>query len=285
VPTRDLVKSIAVPQSKSPKMKKMAEGVTVYAIGTGHVTGTGHQFSEAEVVAALKERLPAILWDEAGKADIGDALAGVASTHFESDRIAEALGRDREVEDWQVGEAIAEAYLIDHHDCEFPWPSSRDVRNPNASPTGADLVGFQKHDETLRFAFGEVKTSGEKKYPPHAVFGRSGLQKQLEQLRDSKQVKDHLVLRYLALRAQKSAWYDKFVTATKRYLANDTDVSLFGVMVRDVEPHKDDLSGRTSALSKACPKSTTIGLRAFYLPDKSISTLATQASSHRKKKP
>ena len=61
---------------------------------------------------------------------------------FASDNLRSALSAKHPVFDWQVGEAMAEAYLVDHRQCEFPWPSGRDLRNPEASPAGADLVGF-----------------------------------------------------------------------------------------------------------------------------------------------
>jgi hypothetical protein len=73
-------------------------------------------------------------------------------------------------EEWRVGEALAEAYLVAHRTCKFPWPDGRDARKAGSSLPGADLVGFQQHGGTDRFAFGEVKTSGEIRYPPGAMY-------------------------------------------------------------------------------------------------------------------
>jgi hypothetical protein len=110
----------------------------------------------------------------------------------------EALGQilrsDRAVEAWRVGEAIAESYLVEHRHCEFRWPGGRDLKNPESSPAGTDLVGFQTDAATsVRFSFGEVKTSNHAEYPPSLMYGRHGLKQQLEGLRDSHAVKDVLV--------------------------------------------------------------------------------------------
>ena len=148
------------------------------------------------------------------------------------------------------------------------------MRNPNASPAGADLVGFHKQGATRRFAFGEVKTSEEEKWPPQVVIGRHGLAKQLEVLRDSDQTKHHLVIKYLGHRAKNSSWEIGYKESVVRYFKDSSDVSLFGFLIRDVAPNSADLLSRAKALAKGCPKETSIELSAVYLPPKSICSLA-----------
>lgn len=65
------------------------------------------------------------------------------------------------------------------------------------------MVGFQSNGTDDFFAFGEVKTSTENKYPPGATHGRTGLKQQLEDLKDDVKIKDDLVLhlRYRAITA------------------------------------------------------------------------------------
>jgi hypothetical protein len=147
------------------------------------------------------------------------------------------------------------------------------LRNPNASPAGADLVGFQKHGRSQRFAFGEVKTSEEEKWPPQVVTSRHGLAKQLEELRDSEHTKHHLVLIYLGHRAPKSSWETSYREAVTRYLQDVSDISLFGFLIRDVTPKADDLHSRAKTMAKGCPTGTSIDLHAIYLPSKSIRSL------------
>lgn len=266
-------------QAESGMTAKIPSGKRVYATGGPPVEAEGLAFSEADLDIALTQRLPPILSDAIGTRLIQELIGGVINTAFASDRLQSALNTPRTMYDWQVGEAMAEAYLIDHRQCEFPWPSGRDLRNPEASPAGADLVGFQTINGGVRFAFGEVKTSTEDKWPPQVVTGRHGLSKQLEILRDSIAVKDHLAFVYLAHRAARASWKSRYRQAIIRYLAKDSDVSLFGFLVRDVGPKPKDLSSRTALLSKNCPPDTTIELRALYLPAGSIPSLAAMAKA------
>ncbi len=256
-------------------MAKIAQGKKVYAHATPPVIAEGRLFTAAELLVALSDRIPPLIWDEAGAAEIQALLAGVATTDFDGAKLQVALGGRREPEDWQVGEAMAEAYLTDHRNCHFPWPSSRDLRNPAASPAGADLVGFHAHKGSPRFAFGEVKTSTEKRWPPQVVTSRHGLAKQLEELRDSSEIKTHLGIRYMGGRANGSSWIPAYKSAASRYLGNPGDISLFGVLVRDVEHKEEDIKSRATQLAAECPKDTGIELIAMYLPAGEIPNLAS----------
>ena len=164
-----------------------------------------------------------------------------------------------------MGEAIAETWLTDHRDCRFPWPDGRDERKRGSSLPGADLVGLHADAQGDCLAFGEVKTSSEDRYPPGAMYGRTGLKQQLEDLRDSTSIRDDL-FKYLGYRAKGAVWLQSFRRAGKRYLVNKSDVRLFGFLVRDVSPHKDDVRVRVESLGKGCPDGTRIELIALYLP-------------------
>lgn len=257
---------------------KIAAGKKVYDVTHTRAKAQGRSFTAAELNDALTNRLPALLRDEEGRKQIEASLQAVASTQFQVDRLQTALNQTTNLQDWQVGEAMADAYLTDHRDCQFPWPSGRDLRNPLASPAGADLVGFQKHAGSTRFAFGEVKTSQEEKWPPQVVTSRHGLLNQLEELRDSSNVKNHLALIYLGYRALGASWHLTWKTASSRYLKSDTDIALFGVLVRDVTPKSTDLKDRVSRLDTGCPKDTQIELMAFYLPTGSIKNIGHRDS-------
>lgn len=141
-------------------------------------------------------------------------------------------------------------------------------------------MGFNNDGEVDRFAFGEVKTSAEKAYPPGAAYGRHGLKQQMEDLRDRREVRDDLV-KYLAHRAVSSSWKDRFRSAAGTYLRNSCDVRIYGVLVRDVTPHEDDLRARVNHLEQDCPASMGIELVALYLPEGSISTLGAQVRALR----
>jgi hypothetical protein len=232
----------------------------------------GRSWNAEELGAAINGQVSALVFDDQGKADIQELLSGIAETSFEHEQLAQALTAPEDIEDWRVGEAIAEAYLTEHRDCLFPW----DERKSGSSLPGADLVGVREDEQGDRFVFGEVKTSGEAKYPPGAVYGRTGLKQQLEDLRDKVGIRNDL-FKYLGHRAKNATWRDRFKTASKRYLNNTSDIQLFGVLVRDVEPNVDDVRVRVEKLGNGCPAGTQIELLALYLPTGVIGTLAAQA--------
>ena len=243
----------------------VASGEAVYSAGDPPSTGFGLMWSGEELDAALHGPVAAVLFDDEGRADIEEILRGIVDTAFEQDGLRRVLAEPERIEDWRVGEAIAETWLIDHRDCRFPWPDGRDERKRGSSLPGADLVGLHADAQGDCLAFGEVKTSSEARYPPGTMYGPTGLKQQLEDLRDSTSIRDDL-FKYLGYRAKGAAWLQRFRRAGKRYLVNKSDVRLFGFLVRDVSPHKDDVRVRVESLGKGCPDGTRIELIALYLP-------------------
>jgi len=230
-------------------------GTEVYNVDVGRLVARGATMTDPELETALGTDVAAILRDDAGRVDIATTLAAVADTAFANEGLRRVLAVTSEPEGWRVGEALAESFLVEHRSCEFPWPTGRDLRNPNASPAGTDLVGFQKTNagtENYRLAFGEVKTSYDSSVPPSVVTGRHGLIAQLEELRDSTVLKDNL-LRYLAIHAPNQPWTPRFHSAARCYLNKSTDISLFGILVRDTVPDSRDLSARADRLANGCP--------------------------------
>ena len=253
-------------------------GTIAYTVGTPPVVGKGLSWSVQETEAAVKGPVAAVVHDDAGTEAINTLLSGLPETGFTTTNVNAALAQSDPVENWRVGEAVAECYLTHHRDCHFPWPDGRDIRKRRSSLPGADLVGFHKDGAKSRFAFGEVKTSSDAAYPPGACYGHTGLKKQLEDLRDNSVIRDDLV-RYLGHRAVTGpAWKNQFKDAATLYFANKTDVRVFGMMVRDVPPHKDDVRVRVTALAKDCPAKMGIELLALYLPANSIKNLGNLAA-------
>jgi hypothetical protein len=231
--------------------------------------------------AALEGPVIEIVFDFKSKADFRSLLESVPNTEFDSAEVKRILEDVRKPENWRVGEAIAESYLVHHRDCTFPWPDGRDERKSGSSLPGADLVGFEHDGGTDRFVFGEVKTSSDHAYPPGAMYGRTGLKQQLEDLRDNVRLRDDLVM-YLFHRAKNASWKSRFICAYTRYNSNNKDVKLFGLLVRDVQPHKDDLNIRVIKLIKGCLSPMAIELLAIYLPVDSIEKLSDRIITMRK---
>lgn len=259
----------------------LAVGTVEYTLGKPPVTSCGLSWSADELDAALTEPVAAVVFDDAGRADLAALLSGLPDTEFDQTAVRGVLSVTNAPEDWRVGEALAESYLVHHRNCRFPWPDGRDERKSGSSLPGADLVGFQNDGGVDRFAFGEVKTSSEKKYPPGAMRGRMGLKQQIEDLRDKPALCNNLV-KYLGHRATNASWQALFRQAASRYLKDSNDVRVFGVMVRDVAPHQDDLRVRVDKLGNAYPPNMVMELMAVYLPGGSISMLSAKVMQFRK---
>jgi hypothetical protein len=251
----------------------LASGKVEYSLGCPPVTGRGISWSAEELDTALAGPVAQVVFDDAGGADLAVLLSGLPDTAFDPTAIRGVFSRTNAPKDWRVGEALAESYLVHHRCCHFPWPVARDERKTGSSLPGADLVGFQNDGVADRFAFGEVKTSSENRYPPGAMHGQKGLKRQIEGLRDKPAFRDDLV-KYLGHRARNEPWHAKYRRAVIRYLRDSNDVCVFGVLVRDVAPHQDDLRVRVRKLGDVCPPNMVMELLAVYLPDGSISTLS-----------
>lgn len=253
-------------------------GASVYLHEMPPCTGRGVIWTTGELKSALSERVSDLVFDEEGKADIAGILGALAETDFAMEGLREVLADPDSVEDWRVGEAIAEAYLTDHRACFFPWPDGRDERKSGSSLPGADLVGFHHDQGGVCLAFGEVKTSSEAQYPPGTMYGRTGLKKQLEDLRDETSIRDDL-LKYLCHRAKTASWRNFFENASRRYLCDKSDVHLFGVMIRDVTPKVDDVRVRVEKLAQECPGLTKIEVLALYLPHGAVEGIGGSVTS------
>jgi len=258
----------------------LAVGNLQYSLGRAPVTGEGRLLSAADLDAALDGPVRDAVLDSAGEQGFTNFLEGFSETEFDQTGLERVFSAQGEPESWRVGEGVAEVYLSDHYSCHFPWPDSRDERRSGSSLPGADLVGVCSHAASDRFAFGEVKTSQDRNYPPGVVYGRGGLKQQIEDLKQDVSVRDDLV-RYLAHRAPRTPWAARFVAAFVRYCADSTDVSVFGVLVRDVVPDQDDLRARVTGLASNCPGRMTLSLLALYIPAGSIQGLGQRVADNR----
>jgi hypothetical protein len=255
-------------------LKKIGE--EIYNVDQNVVTARGFQINTLSLNTALQGPIKSIIGDHHGKENIRQMLAEIANTGFENEILEEILEQPSNIPDWRIGEAIAEHFIAAQHSCEFPWPTERDLKNPGASPAGADLVGFQcidGCDKSFRFAFGEVKTSQENRWPPGVSHKSGGLQDQIIALRDSSKVKNGLML-YMAHRANNAPWFPMFKSAMEKFLGSKgRDIAIFGILVRDVEPKEADLSKHAINSLKKKPIETLIAFNALYLPSGVISQL------------
>lgn len=208
-----------------------------------------------QCVTEVKKRC----FDAQGQDDFNDFVSSISDTGFNS-----VTMNNLQITSWQTGEGLAESYLINHFSCSFPWTSNRDFKNLKSSLTGADLVGFYDN----KFAFGEVKTSSENRHPPQVTSkAQYGLNTQLNKLCSDKNLQSTLI-QYLFHRLKGDQRYEN---ALKKYLQNNNDFNIFGVLVRDTEPNIADWNYLQNNL-----KSHNIGsifLIALYLPEDGINQL------------
>lgn len=205
--------------------------------------------------------------DEEGNRDFETHLRGIAITGFARESLSEVLMYEiLEDRTWAIGEAFAEAYLEREFCVKWPWNMLRDVRVPNASLPGADLVGFEIKDDVTRLVFGEVKTSSDENNPPNVMYGRSGMTHQIDNLAHDLGIVNKL-LKWLWFRCKGAEHEESFNAALSLFLeSGNKAVALFGVLIRDTGPNELDLRTRGQSLAEALQTPTTCHLVAIYLP-------------------
>jgi hypothetical protein len=260
-------------------------GQISFQINDKNLSVVGLKLAHDDLVIVVQTYASPILFDTAGLVDIRQVLNEVVETDFERSNLEIALSEARRPHSWEVGEAIAECCATHHTRCIFPWPLRRDQRNPFANQPGSDLVGFQETDDVdrpHRFAFGEVKTSRQQKFPPGVIYGRNGLTQQLKRLCNVP-ARKYQLMKYLAFRAKGSIWWPAYTSASRRLLARAEadDVALFGILIRDVVPDERDFASVASELKSRCPAETHVALRGIYLPEAAIPGLAKLAIEDR----
>lgn len=207
------------------------------------------------------------LHDEPGTEEFNTYLRGLASTGFAEESLNQVLAAIvPEERDWAVGESMAEAYLNREHEVTWPWNMERDKRTPKASLPGADLIGFKADGTEIRLVLGEVKTSSDIDAPPNVMNGRSGMAHQLDRLANDLSL-IHRLLRWLLPRCKGTEHETSFRTALTGLLnSGNKAISLFGVLIRDIQPNQLDLTSRGRSLAGNLETPTTCKLIAIYLP-------------------
>lgn len=245
-----------------------------YDASSSSIPAVGLSLSDSDMDVASPQ-IQALLTDALGVAEVKAAMTDATTTDFAKQRLEKILTEERSPEEWRVGEALAEHHLVEDESCYFPWPSGRDQRNPGSSGGGVDLVGFHSEGEDHRLAFAEVKTSSHNQWPPSIMTGRHGLERQLEGLRDDDD-RRNFAIKYLAIHAISKDWFPVFQSAWANYVADTTDIRLFGTLVHISQPNHLDIRTRAKNLAKDCPSETKIKLFGIYLPKKGLQKLAGQ---------
>jgi len=211
------------------------------------------------------------VYDIHGINDLIDSiLQGLSDTGFNKESLLSVFSCNDKITNWEIGEAYAQTYIEDNYHSYLPWNINRDTKKPGSSLPGADIVGLHSHNNSVFFLFGEIKTSSQKKYPPSVTYGPDGLKKQLEELCTEEETIITLI-KYLGFRLKNTKYWDMYQKAFYNYHINNFNVHIFGVLVRDVDPNKKDLSERAKSLASYCINGRQVYLTAIYLPQDAIS--------------
>jgi hypothetical protein len=183
-----------------------------------------------------------------------------------TDTLENLLQAETDRQPWEVGEALAECVLEEVRGVRWPWNMERDKRTPKASLPGADIVGFLVEDDSVYLALGEVKTSFDDRRPPEVLYGRGGMINQLDRLARDPALHMSLI-KWLYARCKSTTFWPMYRQACDRYLrSGGRDIVLFGMLMRDREPHERDLEGRAQSLASQVVAPTRVELIAWYLP-------------------
>lgn len=245
-----------------------------YGEGDTRCSYSGVGLEEAELKNKIASEVKTKIYDKKGTEELLQSLDGITKTGFQKEKLVNILKLDQDVQDWRIGEALAECYLEENKSCRFYYEYIRDAKNPNASLNGADLVGFVKLDGNYILLFGEIKTSSHDLSPPSVLNGRSGLIKQLEDLKNKEEIRNNLI-RWLGMKTinlpDNSEFKERYRNAVSIYISEEKGkikTKLIGVLVRDTSPNSLDLSNRFRTLVKDLENTINIELIALYLPVK-----------------
>lgn len=151
-----------------------------------------------------------------------------------------------------VGEGIADLFLMERHGAFLPSNRRRDLKNPNASQAGADIAGYVvQADGSYCFLFGEVKSSSDGNTPPSVMSNpSSGMVAQIKRVCEARGYQRTLMY-YLRERSQ-DAVNKPFYDSALQNLAKG-NLELVGVLVRDTQPNTADVKLPMGKMSKVVP--------------------------------
>ena len=243
-------------------------GVTTCFSGTAsQVIWQGQRVLDAtEFDEYLSSTVASRLEDTEQGKDFEADMRALASTGVATDTLEDLLQTEPARKPWEVGEALAECVLEEGRGVTWPWNMERDKRTPKVSLPGADIVGFLVEDDDIYMALGEVKTSFDAKRPPEVLYGRGGMITQLDRL--AREPAIHLsLLKWLYARCKSTIFWPMYQQATARYLrSGGREIVLFGLLMRDMDPHEHDIQGRAQSLASQVVAPTRVELTAWHLP-------------------
>ena len=244
-----------------------SSGKIVYSNADGQVNWYGFQFELGEKFKEfMRQDVRSKLIDEEEISELDAIDQATSSSKFENEDVRTILVNG--TPSWTIGEAIAETYLQNNCNIHWLWNTRNDVRTPNASLPGPDLVGFIQYKNDTKLVFGEVKTSRQQKKPPRVMYGSGGLIQQIIRLADDRSLKVYLCA-WLLRKCKTTKYENTIKLACGTYLnPKFGSFSLYGVLVRDTVPDQADLKSGGEKLAAQLQAPADCHLVALYLPCK-----------------
>lgn len=172
--------------------------------------------------------------------EIAEQFSALSHTGF--DDIIKRMSLRRDNREYSIAEALAECFLEDYGYAKFPYVAARDNKNPKTHQNGADLVGFFYLQNFVYFLFGEVKFSGETKYPPTVVRKSGQLMTQLQDIDSNADQRDNLIT-WLAQKVSRTDHWNNYLQAYELYYKDETKIKIIGALVRSVDHNPKDIVG------------------------------------------
>lgn len=234
---------------------------------------SGYSFDKQVIISIFRNDVKNILLDKPQKTEYLETLRTLQNdTGFKASEMLLAdiqilENETVDVQNFRIGEALAEVVLTKDFQCRFYWNELRDMRNIKGNKTGADLVGFIEVEGNILFLFGEIKTSSEQQSPPQVMTNPTGIEKQLKNLYSQKE-KRLILIRYLQskLELTENNFRSDFNKAIHNYYKEDGQYMLYGILVRDTEPNENDLKKSYAKLKEEILSPIGLKLLALYMP-------------------
>ncbi|GIV26637.1 MAG: hypothetical protein KatS3mg027_0451 [Bacteroidia bacterium] len=236
---------------------------------------TGYSLEKQEITTLFQTDVKSKLLDTSQRKELLNHLNTLLQdTGFEKSEtllvdIQTLQNKRVDVQDFRIGEALAEVVLENNFKCRFYWNELRDARNPKGNKTGADLVGFIEINDTVLFLFGEVKTSSEQASPPQVMTNPDGMEKQLLNLYQD-QNKRLFLISYIQNKLNlnnNTNFKSDFEAAKNQYYTNNVcNYILYGILVRDTKADENDLKSSYEKLNNEVLENAGLNLLALYVP-------------------
>lgn len=215
----------------------------LYRADDGHITCSAYAANEPDVCEQwFKGDVASRVYDKPLIEEFEDDMAALTADGFDISVLKSIQETPHSAVSFgDIGESVADLFLMERHKAHLPSNRRRDLRTPKASLQGADIAGYEEQDDgSYCFLFGEVKASGELKFPPSVMTHKdTGMVAQLSRIQ-TKTEHQRTLIYYLKSRAKDPVFSKIYKSALASLTAGK--YKLVGVLVRDTTPNQSDVT-------------------------------------------